>query len=406
MVTPAPGTGFIGLRTVCVFTGTRAEYGLLRPVIAQLATAPDVRLRLLVSGAHLAASHGETWRAIAADGFTIDERVEILSDGEDGPAAICAAMGRGLTRFGPALQRLAPDILLVLGDRYEALAVAVAATVHNIPIAHIHGGELSLGAIDDAFRHALTKLSHLHFTSTPAYRRRVIQLGEAPERVFHVGALGVENAKGVVLLDAAETRRQLGLAPDRRFLLATFHPATLDPGSPESQLAALVAALTQFPEHVAVFTGANADAGGAEINHRLVAQETAQPGRLRFFPSLGTTLYLSAARAADAVVGNSSSALIETPSLGVPSVDIGSRQLGRARGEAVLSCAADEGAIAATLRQALSPAFRAKARVADNPYDKPGTSAHIVEALRRTPLRELLHKRFHDIAPADSPGGP
>lgn len=384
------------MKTICFFTGTRAEYGLLRPLMRAVAAAPDARLRTLVTGAHLAESLGNTWREIEADGLPIDERVEILLDsGTD--SSVCTAMGLGIMRYGEALKRLAPDLLVVLGDRFEALAAAAAATVCKVPIAHIHGGELTLGAMDDAFRHAITKLSHLHFTSTETYRRRVIQLGEEPSRVMNVGALGVENIRTLPLLARAEVEQRLDLAAGQPYLLVTFHPATLEAQPPREQLEALLKALDAFPDHACVFTGANADPGGGELNRLLAVSKQAQPGRFRFSMSLGATVYLSAARAAAAVVGNSSSGIIEVPSLGVPTVDIGDRQRGRIRSDSVVHCAPQAAAIEAALATAISPDFRARAAAAHNPYDRPGTAQSIADALLACDPKALLSKTFYDL---------
>lgn len=384
------------MRMICIFTGTRAEYGLLRPLIRALAAAPDVTVKLLVTGSHVADANGATWHEIADDGLAIDERVEVLMDSAT-ETGVYTAMGLGMIRYGDVLRRMAPDLLVLLGDRYEAFAAAAAATVCRIPIAHLHGGELTYGAIDDAFRHAITKLSHLHFASTEAYRNRIIQLGENPERVFAVGALGVENIRTYELYGKEDTALRLGIDPGQSYFLATFHPATLSAKPPEAQVSALLDALDHFPDHTVVMTGANADAGGLAINLLLANRATRQPGRYRFLMSLGTRLYLSAARHAAAVLGNSSSAIIEVPTLGVPSVDIGPRQAGRARGDSVISCEDNTPAIVDAIRCALSPALRQLATCASNPYDRPGTTSRIMRELVSRDLPKLLNKTFYDL---------
>jgi UDP-hydrolysing UDP-N-acetyl-D-glucosamine 2-epimerase len=384
------------MRTICIFTGTRAEYGLLRPLIRALAARPDVTVKLLATGSHVAESSGATWREIAEDGLAIDERIEVLMDSAS-ETGVYTAMGLGMIRYGDAFQRIGPDLLVVLGDRFEAFAAAAAATVCKIPIAHLHGGELTFGAIDESFRHAITKLSHLHFAGTEAYRTRVIQLGESPDRVFAVGALGVENIRTLALCDKDEVERRLGIEPRQPYFLVTFHPATLSKKRPEAQLNALLDALEQFPDHTVVMTGANADAGGMAINQLLVKRATESPGRYRFFMSLGARLYLSAARSAAAVVGNSSSAIIEVPTLGVPSIDVGPRQAGRVRGDSVITCDDDTAQIVDALRRALSAEFRQRAAGALNPYDRPGTTAQIVDVLVSRDLSDLLHKTFYDL---------
>ncbi|CAE6923075.1 GDP/UDP-N,N'-diacetylbacillosamine 2-epimerase (hydrolyzing) [Paraburkholderia nemoris] len=385
-------------RTICFFTGTRAEYGLLRPLMKAVGSTPGAVLKTLVTGTHLAESSGTTWREIAADGLPINERVEMLLDsGTD--ESICTSIGLGVMRYGEALKRLAPDMLVILGDRFEAIAAAVAATVCKIPIVHIHGGELTLGAMDDAFRHAITKMSHLHFTSTEAYRQRVIQLGEDPARVHNVGALGVENIRTLPLLNRTEVERRLDIVAGQPYFLVTFHPATLDRQAPEMQLKALLEALEAFPDRLIVFTGANADPGGAGLNRLLAEHSQMHAGRFRFSMSLGATLYLSAARAADAVVGNSSSGIIEVPSLGIPTIDIGSRQQGRIRSESVLTCTTDTEAIKEAISEALMPEFRARAAVAVNPYERAGTTEQIVQTLMTWDDKTALHKPFHDLPP-------
>jgi UDP-hydrolysing UDP-N-acetyl-D-glucosamine 2-epimerase len=356
-----------------------------------------VTIKLLATGSHVSVANGATSDEIAKDGLAIDERVEVLMDSAT-EIGVCTAMGLGMIRYGDVFQRIAPDLLVVLGDRYEAFAAAAAATVCRIPIAHLYGGELTLGANDDAFRHAITKMSHLHFAATDAYRARIIQLGEDPGRVFTVGSLGVENIRTLELYDKEDTARRLGIEAGTPYFLATFHPATLSAKPPEAQLDALLDALDRFPDHAVVVTGANADAGGLAINRRLAAQAARQPGRYRFHMSLGAKLYLSAARDAAAVIGNSSSAIIEVPTLGVPSVDIGPRQMGRARGDSVISCDDATPEIVAAIRRALSPEFRRLAASAPNPYDRPDTTEQIVRKLLSSDLTRALNKRFHDLS--------
>ncbi|WP_206951647.1 UDP-N-acetylglucosamine 2-epimerase [Trinickia acidisoli] len=384
------------MRTICIFTGTRAEYGLLRPLIRALENEPDATVRLLVTGSHVADAHGATWHEIENDGISLYERVEVLMDSAT-EAGVYTAMGLGMIRYGDVLRRMAPDLLVLLGDRYEAFAAAAAATVCKIPIAHIQGGELTLGAIDESFRHAITKMSHLHFASTQAYRARIIQLGEDPDRVFAVGALGVENIRTIELSGAEDTSRRLNLEPGQPYLLATFHPATRSSKPPDIQLSALLDALDDFPDHAVVMTGANADAGGLAINRLLAERAARHPKRYRFFMSLGTQLYLSAAKHAAAVVGNSSSAVIEVPTLGVPSVDVGPRQAGRTRGNSVISCNDEATEIVDAIARALSPEFRHLAASAANPYDRPGTTARIVRELLSRNLTEVSIKTFYDL---------
>lgn len=383
-------------RRITLFTGTRADYGLLRPLALQLKGMHDVDLSFLVSGAHLSEQHGLTVREIDADGFDHQERVAIL-DGDDSDLGIAAAIGRGVTGYAAALRRLQSDILVILGDRYEALAAAIAATVCTVPVAHIHGGELSFGAMDDVFRHSITKMSHLHFCATEPYRQRVIQLGEHPVRVFHTGAPGVENALNLPLASRDETAARLGLRPDQPYILATFHPATLEAASPADQLTMLLDVLAEQDGYVSVFTGANADAHGQELNLLLEARTKAAPKRFRYFTSLGVRFYLSAVRDATLVVGNSSSGLIEVPSFGIPTVNIGSRQNGRTMADSVICCPATREGIRSAVAEALRPETRAAARTVANPYGKPGTSRLIAETLRHVTLEGLVNKGFYDV---------
>ena len=383
-------------KTICVFTGTRAEYGILKPLMDAIEASDSLSLRLLVTGGHLAASQGATAKSIHADGFEIDEAVEILMDA-DSPSAVATATGLGTMRYAESLQRLKPQALVILGDRFEALAAATAAAICGVPVVHLHGGEVTLGAVDELFRHAITKLSRLHFTSTEAYRRRVIQLGEEPGTVFNAGALGVANVRSVEELPREEVLRRLDLPAGSRYLLVTFHPATGERESPIDQVEELFSALERFDDLYIVLTGANADLGGRSLNDRIRDWIAEKPDRRRFFQSLGLLLYLSSARNAAAVVGNSSSGIIEVPSLGVPTVDIGSRQGGRERGESVLSVTCDREAIADAVSRAISDDFRRLASAADNPYEKPNTVGIIIEALESTDFARLPPKVFYDL---------
>ena len=274
------------MRKICIFTGTRAEYGILKPLMTKIRQDDGLKLQTLVSGAHLSPSLGFTIQEIEADGFDIHEKVDMHLDG-DGPPDILRSMGLGMTGFGQALARLRPDMLVILGDRYEAFCAAASALVSTVPVAHLHGGELSEGAMDDAFRHSITKMSHLHFVSTATYRNRVIQLGESPDRVFHVGALGVENSLALPLASQSELGRLLEFSLDEPYLLITFHPATLEPNQAENQVNALLGALDNAPHCHLIFTMANADAGGTMIN-RMVADWVAKNrSRSRLYLSQG-----------------------------------------------------------------------------------------------------------------------
>ncbi len=394
MVTDMPS---IGSRRICVFTATRAEYGLLQPLISELRKDDTIALQLLVSGAHLAPEFGNTVGELEADGLHVDERVDMCL-GTDTPAGICASMGIGMRGFGEALQRMMPDILVVLGDRYEAFTVAAAAQVCGIPLAHIHGGETTEAAIDEAFRHSITKMSHLHFTSTEAYRRRVIQLGEAPDRVFRVGALGVENAESLPLLSRGALEEAVSFVLGDSFLLVTYHPVTLEGPDSTEGCKQLLAALERFPRHRVVFTKANADAGGMAINEAIDSFVERHPGDSVAFASMGRLNYLSAMKHCAAVVGNSSSGIIEAPSLHVPTVNIGDRQKGRVRAASVIDCERTEEAIAGAVATAVSPEFRSSLKNVSNPYEKPDTARNIADVLRSFPLDGVMRKKFFDLS--------
>jgi UDP-hydrolysing UDP-N-acetyl-D-glucosamine 2-epimerase len=381
-------------RSICIFTGTRAEYNLLRPLLEALKQA-KVDPRLLVSGTHLSSEYGMTAKDILTDGFVIDERVEIPTS-TSSVLDISAAVGAAVRLYGEAFERLQVDCVIILGDRHEAFAAATAAAIHGVAIAHLHGGELTEGAIDDSFRHAITKMAHLHFTSTEEYRRRVIQLGENPLHVFNVGALGVSNALRLPLLDRSAVEANLGLDTGQRYLLSTFHPVTRESRSAESQLYEVLKALAEFPDFVTVFTGANADFGGRTINSRLQSLAKDEPGNFKFFMSLGGLGYLSVARFAEVVIGNSSSGIIEVPSLRVPSIDIGIRQKGRVRSPSVITCDLATGAIIAAIEKALSDDFRSLAATNCNPYEGKNTVESIAEVLLQADFKSLLVKGFFD----------
>jgi len=383
-------------RRICVFTATRAEYGLLRWLCRLIAEDSAMELRMLVSGMHLSAEFGETWREIAEDGLPIDARVEMLVAG-DGPGATAASMGVGLIRFADALASLRPDMLIVLGDRFETLAVAQAAMLLRIPIAHIHGGEATEGLIDEAIRHAVTKMAHVHFTAADPYRRRVVQMGESPDRVFVTGALGIDSLFRLPLLDRPALEDALDFPLDRPTFLVTYHPETLSDQGPEATMRALFAVLDRHPETGVILTKANADPNGRAINRLIDAYAAAWPGRVLAVASLGHVRYLSALRLVDAVIGNSSSGIIEAPAAGRSVVNIGDRQRGRLRAPAVIDCGHSEEAIAAAVDRALDPAFRRMAAAAETPYGCGGAAERIAATLRDVPLDGILLKRFHDL---------
>lgn len=384
-------------RKICVVTGSRAEYGLLFWLMKEIQADPDLELQLLVTGMHLSPEFGLTWQQIVADGFSIARKVEMLLS-SDTPIGISKAMGLGLIGFADALDDIRPDIVVVLGDRFEIFAAAQAAMNQRIPIAHIHGGELSEGAVDDAIRHAISKMAHLHFTSTETYRRRVIQLGEQPERVFDVGAPGLDNVFRLPLLDKVALEQAIGFRFGNRNLLVTFHPVTLENATAGEQFEQLLAALDDFTDTHIIFTHPNADAGGRVIAELIENYRRRYSERVASFVSLGAIRYLSALRQVDAVVGNSSSGILEAPTFKIATVNIGDRQRGRLCADSVIQCLPTEAAIRQALAAVFSDDFSARLKQVVNPYGEGGASLKIKEILKRTPLEGLLKKHFYDIA--------
>jgi len=384
------------MRKICVFTGTRADYGLLQPLMREISRTSGLELQVLASGMHLSPEFGNTYREIENDGFRIDAKVEILLS-SDTPVGIAKSTGLGLLNYSETLSRLQPDLVVILGDRFEAFAMAASATICKIPIAHLHGGELSFGAIDEAFRHAITKMSHLHFTSTEAYRQRVIQLGEAPERVFNVGALGVENIKSLPLLDRQALEKAINFQLGETVLLVTFHPVTLEHNSAGKQFQEILLALKKFPQVKIIFTKANADTDGRAINRLIDDFVEQHPGSTCSFTSMGQLRYLSTMRQATAVVGNSSSGIIEAPSFNVPTINIGDRQKGRIKAASVIDCQPTKKAITEALERIVSPSFQKILRTVSNPYEKKGTTAAILGKLKKINLTDIIKKEFYDL---------
>ena len=383
------------MRTIGVVTVARSDYGIYLPVLRQIQADSDLRLHLFVSGMHLSPEFGLTVRAIEADGFEVGERVEMLLS-SDSPEGIAKSIGLGTIGFAQAYARYRPDILLVLGDRFEMYAAALAALPFKIPVAHIHGGEVTHGAIDDALRHSITKLSHLHFVATETYARRVAQLGEEPWRITVSGAPGLDNLHAIRLLTIEELGARYSLCLQPPPLLVTFHPASLEHEQTEWQIGELLAALDDagLP---AVFTLPNADTGGRVI-HRMIAEYVGERPSAWLVDNLGTQAYFSLMAVAAAMVGNSSSGIIEAPSLGLPAVNIGTRQAGRVRGANVIDVGYERAAILEGIRQAVRPEFRESLRQMQNPYGCGRASGKIVERLKTVPLDDnLILKRFYDL---------
>jgi UDP-hydrolysing UDP-N-acetyl-D-glucosamine 2-epimerase len=381
-------------KKVAVFTATRAEYGLLFWLLKDLQMDPDLKLQLLVSGMHLSPEFGETYQQIEQDGFQIDEKIEILLS-SDSAVGTAKSMGLGVLGFADALARLNPDILVILGDRFEALAAAQTAMILRIPVLHLHGGEITEGAYDDAIRHAITKLSYLHGTSTETYRQRVIQLGEAPDRVKNIGAIGLDHLKRGQFMDMAELSASLGFPLKTPYFLVTYHPVTLGEEAPEASFQALLDALDAYPEHQVILTYPNADDGGRRIIPMLEAYAVANRQRIFAIPSLGQVRYLSAVKHASAVIGNSSSGIIEVPAFDVPTVNIGVRQQGRLAAKSVLHCKATQMDIEQAIESAVTKSYKSDNEVIDNPYGQGDSSTQVIEMIKSLNFEPC--KSFFDV---------
>lgn len=382
-------------RKICVITGTRAEYGLLRWVMQGIKDDPDLVLQVVATGAHLSPEFGLTYLEIEQHGFQIDRKIEILV-GADTPAAIAKSMGLGLIGFGQALSELRPDLIVVLGDRFEIFAAVAAALVARVPVAHLHGGELTEGAFDEALRHSITKMSHLHFVAAEEYRQRVIQLGEQPDRVFLVGGLGVDSIKRIHLLDRAELEASLEFSLGEKSLLITFHPATLETHAAADQMAELLASLDELHDTQLVFTLPNADTEG-RILIQMVKQFVERHANARLYASLGQLRYLSCVAQVDGVVGNSSSGLTEVPSFKKGTVNIGDRQRGRLQAASIINCAPERGDITAALERLYSAGFQTSLRQVRNPYGEGGASEKVLRILKEHPIGHIAKKFFHDL---------
>jgi len=382
------------MKTIAVFTGTRAEYGLLCPLLRKLAHHSEFKLQLVVSGMHLSPQFGETWRTIEADGFAIDAKVEMLL-ASDTSCGVAKSMGLGAIGFADALERLNPDCLVILGDRYEALAIAQVAAVMRIPIAHLHGGEITEGAYDDSIRHAITKLSHYHFVASGEYRQRVIQMGEIPENVWNVGALGIENIRTVPRIPLAEINEKFDLQIRQPYFLVTYHPVTVGDEDSEKTFENLLSALDEFPQHQVLLTYPNSDNGGHRLIQMLEQYASERLGKVFAVPSLGMQCYLSAVSCSDAVIGNSSSGVIEVPSLGTPSVNVGVRQKGRLAADSVIHAGTSKKELKQSIDDALSADARRISKTCENPYGNGETSEMIVEVLRS--LQPSGPKQFFDL---------
>lgn len=383
-------------RKICIVTSTRADWGLLSGIAQALNKRDDVTLQIIATNMHLAEKYGNTWQEIERDGLKIDYRVEMPTDTATSADTI-KAMSECMTGMSEAFATLKPDLLLILGDRFEMLSVASTALIHRIPVAHMHGGEVTQGAFDESIRHSITKMSHIHFTSTEEARNRVIQLGENPNHVFNTGAIGVYNILNTRFMSREELEENLNTAIPKESVFVTFHPSTLDNISPHIQCENLLKALEELNDIKIFFSYPNNDTGGESIISLIEDFVARNPERSVVFPSLGARRYLSVLRCVKAVVGNSSSGILEVPSMHIPTLNIGIRQMGRQRAESVIDCDTTYESIKAGLDRVLSDEECRRAIEIHNPYEKDGTLEKIVEIVATFPLENIIQKPFHDI---------
>lgn len=383
------------MRKICFVTGTRAEYGLLSRLMRLVKEDKDLQLQVIATNMHLMPEYGETYKEIEKDGFTIDKKVYMHKPSDDAHGII-SSMAEEMQGMNDALSELKPDILVLLGDRYEILVAAQVALIHRIPIAHIHGGEVTEGAFDDAIRHSVTKMSSLHFTSCDEYRHRVIQMGEQPSRVFDVGSLGVENIKAVPLMTKDELEASLDFKIDTQTILVTYHPVTLG-GDPAKDIREFLDALDQFKDLKVIFTMPNSDTGRDAIALAVENYVKNHSNRAKAYTSLGLKRYLSTLQFVEAAVGNSSSGIIEVPSFGIPTLNIGDRQKGRLASKSVVNCGTSKDEVIVGLKLCLSEEMQKAAKTYENPYAKPDTANLIYQELKNVVLAGLNLKTFYDL---------
>ena len=383
------------MRKICFVTGTRAEYGLLSRLMRLVKEDKDLQLQVIATNMHLMPEYGETYKEIEKDGFTIDKKVYMHKPSDDAHGII-SSMAEEMQGMNDALSELKPDILVLLGDRYEILVAAQVALIHRVPIAHIHGGEVTEGAFDDAIRHSVTKMSSLHFTSCEEYCHRVIQMGEQPSRVFDVGSLGVENIKAVPLMTKDELEASLDFKIDTQTILVTYHPVTLG-GDPAKDIREFLDALDQFKDLKVIFTMPNSDTGRDAIALAVENYVEKHSNSAKAYTSLGLKRYLSTLQFVKAAVGNSSSGIIEVPSFGIPTLNIGDRQKGRLASKSVVNCGASKDEVIAGLKLCLSEEMQKAAKTYENPYAKSNTANLIYQELKNVELTGLNLKTFYDL---------
>jgi GDP/UDP-N,N'-diacetylbacillosamine 2-epimerase (hydrolysing) len=384
------------LKKICVVTGTRAEYGLLYWLIKGIQEAPDFELQIIATGTHLSPEFGLTYKEIVNDGFQIDKKIETLLSA-DTPSAITKSIGLGLIGFAQTFEDLKPDVVLLLGDRYELLAVAVAALIERIPIGHIHGGESTEGAFDEAFRHSITKMAWWHFVSADEYKRRVIQLGENPDYVFNVGGLGVDSIMKTELLSKKDLMEKTGIKFGKKNLLITYHPVTLEKQASQNQFQSLISVLNDLRDVYLIFTMPNADSDSRIIKEMIDEFIFSHKNMSISFVSLGHLKYLSAMQYVNGVIGNSSSGLTEAPSFNIGTINIGDRQKGRLKAESVIDCDPDKQSISMAIGKLFSREFQAEMKSVKNPYGEGNASNRIIEILKNEDLPEEIKKQFYNL---------
>ena len=386
------------MRKICIVTGTRAEYGLLYCLMKEIQNDSDIELQVIATGMHLSPEFGLTYLNIEKDGLKIDKKIEILLS-SDTPIGISKSMGLGMIGFVEAYEELRPDIVVILGDRFEIFSAASAAMIARIPIAHLHGGEITEGAFDEAMRHSITKMSHLHFTATGEYRKRVIQLGEDPANVFNVGGLGIDNIKNLQLMSREEFENAINFKLGTKNLMITFHPTTLEPDTAREQFQNLLYALDELKDTRFIFTKPNADTEGRVIANKIdeYTYFRRENNKMIAFVNLGQLKYLSAMQFVDGVVGNSSSGLTEAPTFKVGTINIGDRQRGRIKADSVIDCKPTKDSILTAIEKLYSKEFQEKLKNVKNPYGEGGAARKIKKVLKEKDLSDILKKQFYDI---------
>jgi GDP/UDP-N,N'-diacetylbacillosamine 2-epimerase (hydrolysing) len=383
------------IKNILVVTGSRADYGLLKRLMKLIDSDPEMKLQIIVTGSHLSSKHGFTYKEIEEDGFQISFKVDIIENISDAQST-ARAMSKAQNEITKILIEIKPDLMVVLGDRYEILSAVISALLSRVPVAHIHGGEVTIGAIDDAIRNAITKMSHLHFAATEISKNRVIQMGEIPSNTFNFGGLGVDALQSFNFLSQEEVEKNLEKKFGKKNLLVTYHPETISKKSASEQIQILLDALSQKKDINLIFTGVNADPGSDEIS-RAINQFVQSNSNAKYYPSLGQSLYLSTLLYCDGVVGNSSSGILEVPTFKKATINIGNRQLGREMAESVINCELDSGLIAKSIDEIYSKNFKVVLSKVSNPYGRGGASLKIFEEIKKSDLSNLLLKSFHDL---------